>query len=453
MRRATKVFGSIVLIEFLVCGVIYYQKASQATPPIPNLTIVDSLTSTDLRSAVEQCTTPTDWHRLAQIYMANGFYPEARSTFERATQLNPDSAEFAFDYAFCLARMGIVEESNQQFEKAIELGHSNPAAAMFFIGRNHLRAEDPDSAEKAFRKSAQIPLAKYELAKILFRRGKLDESEELLGEVLSAEPNTIQPYVMLAQIAQQNGDQKTWLNNSIEGASKWLRIKSPFGDEREKLKKIITTLGYEKLLAENTILVNQRQNRIARSGLKELQKVEWNLFAQDALIRCAIQSAQIPVSVNLIEERMARFGPASLWLSRLAESQMVLDQPEAAIESWIRGGKLNSDASGRKCYQNLGRYYLESEGDKETSEKYQALGIIGVINESLKFGDFPKAVRLAKAGIELDPESAECFYLLGRAELGVLKSEDAINAFRKCLELQPTHGRAQRQLMALGVKL
>ncbi len=450
MKRSTRIVGVVVLAELLICGVIYFQKSSQPTPPIPNLKVVDSLTAADLEAAAQQCVSPQQWHHLAELYMAYGFYPEARSTFARAVALQPKSADFAFDYAFCLARTGDLDESNQQFENAIELGHSNPAAARFFIGRNYLRAEDPEAAAESFRKSSKIPLAKFELAKILFRQDKLDESEKLLIQVLTEEPNTIQPYVLLAQIAQQRGDEKAWLANSIEGASKWLRVESPFGKERQKLRETVATIGYEKLLYENTVLVNQKQHLEARRGLKKLQEIEWNLFAQDALIRCAIQSAQVPVSVKLIEERIDRFGPASLWLSRLAESKLKMGRNEEAVEDWIRGGKLNSDEAGLKCYEFLGRYFLTTGNDEETSEKYQAIGILHAVNESLKYEKFEDAERFAESAIELDGQSSEAYYLLGRAKLGVAKSTEAIEAFQKCLELEPTHGRAQRQLKALG---
>ena len=77
-------------------------------------------------------------------------------------------------------------------------------------------------------------------------------------------------------------------------------MESPFGDERDKVRESFTSIGYEKRLVENSNLVNQRQERIARPALKELQAEEWNLTTQDTLIRAAIQSAQIPMSVELI---------------------------------------------------------------------------------------------------------------------------------------------------------
>lgn len=452
MKRGTLLIGAVVLLELVACFLIFNFRASQPSPPIPNLEIVDSLTSEALLAAAGDCKSPSDWHRLAQIYMAYGFYPEARATFARAAELDPASSDYAFDYAFCLARIGRAEESNRQFENAIELGHPNPDAANFFVARNYLRLEDADSAEQYFRKSSQIPLAKFELAKILFRRGEYDESESLLRESLRAEPDAVQPYVLLAQVAQNRGDQQAWYSNSIEGANKWVRMKSPFGDERKELMETLSSVGYEKKLQESVVLVAQKQNMMARRGLKALQEVEWNLNAQEALIRCAIQSGQIPVSVKLIEERMERFGPSSLWLKRLAESQLAMGDSEAAVEAWIRGGKLNSDKTGAECYQYLARYLLQSKDDVEASEKYQALGILGVIRDSLTYEKYDEALGYARAAVELDPSSAEAFFLLGRAELGVLKLDNAIAAFRKCLELTPTHGRARRQLKALKVE-
>lgn len=450
MKRSTKFFAVIVAVQLAVFGWMYYSRYALPSPPVPNLSIIDSRTAGELKEVIEKCTSPEDWHQLARYYMALGFYPEARATFGRAVELNPDSAEFAFDYAFCLSRMAIVEESNRQFQRAIDLGHEKAAAAMFFTGRNHLRDENPDAAKAAFRKSATIPLAKFELAKVLFRNGELEESESLLNEVLLAEANTIQPYVLLAQVAQQKGDRREWLINSIEGANKRLRTKSPFGEERKRVQETFSSIGYAKELRRNEILVNQRAEIDARGPLKDLQDIEWNIQTQDVRIRCATQSANIVRSVDLINERMERFGPASTLLSRLAESHRMLGNLDQAVEAWIRGGKLNTDKYGPKCYQYLARYYQESSGDRELSEKYQALGIIGVIQETLRVEEYKTAASIARTATKLAPDSAEYYFLLGRAQMGLAKRDEAVIALQKALELDPTHGRAQRQLEALG---
>jgi cytochrome c-type biogenesis protein CcmH/NrfG len=49
-----------------------------------------------------------------------------------------------------------------------------------------------------------------------------------------------------------------------------------------------------------------------------------------------------------------------------------------------------------------------------------------------------------------DPTSAEAQFLYGRVLLGKAKTPEAIAAFKKCLELDPTFGRAKMYLEGMG---
>jgi tetratricopeptide (TPR) repeat protein len=452
MSKGITFFSLFLLVELLVCGFLFYKKSLEPTPPVPNLSVVDELTRADLQSMIAETQSPEDWHWLALAYMSCGYFSEATATFERASELSPESAQVAFDYGFCLSRIGAMEESNRQFEKAIELKYPDAADAMYFIGRNYLRAEDPEKAEQAFRKAVKLPISKFELAKILYRNGDLDEAEALLKEVVRSERGTLQTFVLRSQIAQKRGDRLQTVSQSVETDGKWVRIKTPFGDERNKLMKNYGQFGFEKAIQEAISLANPRQHREARPRFIAVQKAEWNPVSQEAFIKMSILSGRISEAIDLINERIERFGPSSDMLLKLGECYMQRDNEgdiDKAIECWLRGGDINTDRSARECYRNLATYYQDTVGDQKTSEQYQTQGLILYANEVLGIEEFEKALPMAAMATRFSPDSAEAAFIMGRTKLGLAKLPEAVAAFKRCLELDPTHGRAKKYLEAL----
>lgn len=453
MRKTTLFLLLLLLVEAAVLGLLYFEKTNRASAPMPNLASTDELTRIELKTLIENCVTAEQWAELARMFMGQGFYPEAKSAFKRACELDPDSNKLAFDYGFCLGRTGNIEESNRQLERAIELGHSKSVEATFFIARNHLRAGDTDAAEVAFRKSKSLSISKYELAKLLYRKGELDDAETVAKELLSEEKDTVQSLSLLSNIRKKKGDKLNALGNSIASRLHWSRrIPTPFGKERSKLMDSYGKIGYGKLLNEMVQKTNQRKNLEARKGLQELLEMEWNLAAHESLVKCTNQSSRTNIAIDLINERIKRFGPSSKWYARLGETYLQREEVEKALEAWKIGAKLNSDEFGKNCYRNLARYYIEQKYDMETSYKYQKVGIIGFSTEALGSGEYSKALPFATKAVELAPESAEAHYKLGETLVGLGRLEGALEAFKKCVELEPTHGRGIMQLRALGVE-
>ena len=452
MNREITFTFVVIAIEMVVFGYLYYQKAYQSTPPRPNLAVVDSFTEEDLTYFRDTTKAPEDWHWLGQAYMASGFYFEAKATFARAAKLMPDSAFVAFDNGFCLSRVGQLEEANGEFKRAIALEHPKSADAMYFIGRNHLRNEDPVAAEAAFRRAVKIPLAKFELAKILYRRGDLDEAETLLTEVVRAEKGTVQTFVLRSQIELKRGDVFGAEKQSIEADSKWVRIKSPFGEQRSRLMENNSKFGFYLKAKEAMAKVAQHENRVARTKVQAVLEQEFDLSVHDSFIKLCIFIGRIKEALELIEERIDRFGPNSSILLTLGDVRKMRGDDELALEAWKQGIDINSDKSARDCCKRVADFYGSRLGDKDKSLLYQAIGAELYAKEGILLEEFKLANQQASLAVKFNPTSAEAFYLLGRSELGLGMTEAASRAFNRCLELEPTHGRSLLCLKSLGEK-
>lgn len=452
MRQEIIFTFSVIAIEVLIFGYFYCQKAFQPTPPKPNLAIVDSFTQDDLAYYRETTKLPGDWHWLGQAYMASGYYAEAMATFARAAELMPDSPFVAFDNGFCLSRVGQLEKSNAEFQRAIDLEHPKSADAMYFVGRNHLRNEDPISAEAAFRRAVKIPLAKFELAKILYRRGDLGEAETLLTEVVRAEKGTVQTFVLRSQIELKRGDVIGAEKQSIEADSKWVRIKSPFGEQRSRLMENNSKFGFYLKAKEAMAKVAQHENRVARTKVKAVLEEEFDLSVHDSFIKLCMFVGRIKEALELIEERIERFGPNSSILLTLGDVRKMRGDDELAVEAWKQGIDINSDKFAKDCCKRLADFYGIRPGEENKSFLYQAIGAELYAKEGILLEEFKLASQQASLAVKFNPTSAEAFYLLGRSELGLGMTEAASIAFNRCLELEPTHGRSLLCLKSIGEK-
>src|SRR5205823_679976 len=84
-------------------------------------------------TAAAKCQTAGEWRKLAQTLFASGYFAEAEACYRQAATLVPDNANIAFDWGFLLSQMGRMDESNRQFEKALELKYEKPDHCWYFI--------------------------------------------------------------------------------------------------------------------------------------------------------------------------------------------------------------------------------------------------------------------------------------------------------------------------------
>ncbi|MCP4777989.1 MAG: tetratricopeptide repeat protein, partial [Planctomycetaceae bacterium] len=278
----------------------------------------------------------------------------------------------------------------------------------------------------------------------------LKEAETLLTEVVRAEKGTVQTFVLRSQIELKRDDVLGAGKQSIEADSKWVRIKSPFGEQRGRLMANNSKFGFYLKAKEAMAKVAQHENRVAREKVTEVLDEEFDLSVHDSFIKLDIFVGRIKEALELVEKRIERFGPNSSILLTLGDVRKMRGDNELALEAWEQGIDINSDIAARDCCKRVANYYGSELKNKEKSLFYQALGAELYAKEGILLEEFELANQQANLAVKFNPTSAEAFYLLGRSELGLGKTEAAANAFNRCLELEPTHGRSLLCLKSLG---
>ena len=375
--------------------------------------------------------------------MSHGYFSEAAATLKFASESEPENDTYLFDYAFCLSVIGEIDESNRQFNAAIKLGHPKPETAYFFIGRNYLRAESPGLAAEAFGNAPGIPRATYELARIKFQQGDLKSAVDLARQILNKYPEAIEPHILLSNVSQRQGDQSSSIKSSFDGSNRTQPIVSPFQIERDRIYDFYSEIGYGRELKEAYSKIDRRLFGPAVEKLDALLKVQWNLEASESSMQLAKMTGDYEKAARLIQERLERFGPSTKWYSEMGQIRLKLGQKDEAVACWKHGLQLNTDQWAVDCCIHLTKHY-DNVNDSISSRKYEAIGAILVSQFSLGQGQIEEARMQAKKAARLNPESAEAHFLVGETNLKNI--EAAKTAFKRCLELDPTHGRAMRRL-------
>ncbi|MDG1874466.1 MAG: tetratricopeptide repeat protein [Mariniblastus sp.] len=445
MNNITKWLVFTIALELGLCGYLTISNVGVVAAPLPTLTAIDSLTAKSLTKLATQCKTAEEWHTLGNTYMSAGFFAEASACYEQATRLKPDWGEALFNHGFCLSRFGQTEQANIKFQQVVDLRHKKLADAVFFMAQNHLRDEAPELAEEAFRRAApSLPMAKYELARILFRKDQFDEAEKLLAEVLNEHPKASRVKLLLAEISVAKNNENRATNFRIEGTDVTDRLPTPFVTEKNRLGATISSYGFENEVAKAFQLLEHNRIDTAKSELQLLQKTQWSPSVHSALVDISIQQNLFDDAEQLIEEELELSGPTTLWLSRLGNVRMIAGNISGAVEAWKLGIEVRNDKSVENCMSALGQHY-EQEGNLEASEKYQHMLMTELARRSLKEGNARQAIEQIDRGMALVPNDAELYFLLGKARRILLEHPQALAAFDKCLALKPNHGKALRE--------
>lgn len=450
MNRNGKIVTVVLLLIVLAeigAGIWWWGKSSGAVPPVPGLSVVDDVTAGSLKEMVANCKTAEDWHTLANTYMSAGYFAEADSCYEQALKLKPDWGDALYNQAFCLSRFGQTKSANEKFAKVIEQKHEKIADAYFFTGQNHLRDGDPDSAAIAFGKAAPArPMAKFELSRIHFRKGELDEAKELLVGLLSKHPKASRVKLLLAEVLTAQGDEASATSYRVEGTLVTDRLPTPFVTEKNRLADTIGTYGFEKQVRDALKLLEDNKMEEAQLELQNLQRIQWTPSVHSALLDIQIQTKDFGRAAKSIEEELEISGPTSLWLGRLGNVKMMAGDAEGAVEAWKRGLEVRNDSGVEACIAGLGQFFAKEPDGADTANEYQFLVLLEFARRAIKEGDGMKAISHMKRALEINPDSAEAHFLIGKAYRETADSDNAIKALQRCLAIEPTYGDAIREL-------
>ncbi len=164
---------------------------SAATADVQRLATEVSLRTNNLTQALElaaravsdSSTSPADHTWVGRVFVSAGQREKAETSFRRAVELKPESADVRLTLVQYLMESGRKEEAVKEFAAAKET--VSAAERPLFVARGHVAVGDTDAAVDAFRAArATDPRAVRAEAEFLFHSGRLGDARDAFHRVL-----------------------------------------------------------------------------------------------------------------------------------------------------------------------------------------------------------------------------------------------------------------------------
>jgi tetratricopeptide (TPR) repeat protein len=298
---------------------------------------------------------------LAQLFVEQKRYSDARSVFQRLLDADPSDREVEYAVAAISLQMKDYSNAERLFEDLKKAGFGEPGAVAFYLGEIAEETRRYDEAIAGYREVTEGDrawLAKLRIAAIMGKQGKLESARQFLGalepdghdqevQVKQAEAQLLQDardfqgaYTVLSEALADEPDSAELLYDVAMVAEKLDRL-----DEVEsRLKRVIelkpdnaqalNALGYTLVdrtqrAAEGMKLI-ERAHALAPSDPFILDSMGWayfrlgNLSESEKFLRRALEERPDPeIAAHLGEVLWAkgeRDRAQEIWQSQLKES-------------------------------------------------------------------------------------------------------------------------------------
>jgi tetratricopeptide (TPR) repeat protein len=452
MSRWQWVLVAVLVVEVAGGAVYLGRHVARPRPPLPDLALVDASTAQDIRDRAATCYSAEDWRKLAATLFAAGFFSESEACYRQALEMGPQRADLHYDWGFLLSQMGRMNESNHQFRQALDLGYTRPDHCWYFVGRNYLRLEQPDKAAEAFGKGTDLLANRYEWSRILYRQGRLDKASDLAEAVQRADPRAIEANFMSHRIELALGHTAKADEYHELGDLATHKLPTPFMHEWYRLEKIRKQeMSFERHYDRAHELMNAGKFEPAAEVLRQMIQEKWDAPALDRLAFVEEKRGNSDQAVRLLEEILERLGPSSKYLEQLGVTLEEIGRLEKAREAWQQGLAVHSQENLKSLCSSLQESYARS-GDEDKVKYYLARVAFYVGVEKFRAWEFPMAEKALSDAVSMDPNLTQAWFYLGEARRWLNEKEPAREAYERCLQLNPQHGRALLGLQRLNRK-
>lgn len=441
MSRVSRLLVFVIVVEIIVGGFVVVRRMQRPAPPEADWSLLDRNTAAQIQSAIGNCNSANDWRDLGEMYMAAGCFAESEACQRVACELAPDNAVFARQWGFALERIGLLDEANVQYQRAIELRTPDPDGCRYFIARNHLRVENRTEARRVFAEGKALPANRYELARLHLRDRDLAQGSDLLRSVGEVRPTALQVNQLGYRLALERGDARETFISAERAIYAPEKLQNPFDEEVERI------ISATKLLGPN-LQWKQASDLIDAGKLDDAQLVLAGSHRTPAIVELIadvlIRRQAFDAAIAWLTELEKPNGPAAL-VAHIGDVWEAAGQPEKARANWLRAAEIGAGVDPVATHRKLAKSF-ESAGDKAATDRHVAIGLYFVGRDLLKTGHPDEAISFFAAAVENNPKFEHAWFYLGETQRLSGQTEAAKKAYQSCLSLNPNHGRALASL-------
>jgi tetratricopeptide (TPR) repeat protein len=454
-RFPPKLLLVIVLgIETVVSGWAIVGQLRRPAPPHPPVaSLVDAETSRHFRelwSAADTSGQSDDWLALGQAFAVYGFFPEAERCLGQARQLAPHSVDTLFWSGLVMNRLGQTTRSTKHLSEAARRDATRRDECHYISARNHLRGDataDTQKAEAELRQVSSNHLAgQYLLAYLLVHSDRLGEAMPILDRLIADHGDIHRLYQLRARAAEQLGefdkarDDREWAERVPETI--------PTDAVAERLGDRGHQFGLDNRILRAGQLASQKNLDAVVKELNTILKIAYRPRVARLLASIELRRGRSASAVKLLETLIRRDGSTAdtlieLGLARqsaMADSGKILGTFQLALRH-----KLDPET----C--RLMIRLVKEDGTPEELERLEALHKHAEGLQAFRENRLEEAISLFRLATTVaHREQADSFYFLGECLRHQGQRRPAVNAYRRCLELRPQHGRAAETVNRLG---
>ena len=315
------------------------------------------------------------------------------------------------------------------------------------IGRNYLRRELAKEAEQAFAKAPDHFPSMYQLAKLMVRSERAQPARDLLEKLRERYPRSIKINALSAQADEALGNDQNAkkFRDLIERSSSELVLDSVF----DMLEPTRDLYGAGRRFRAAQRLFESGNPSGAQEKLNEAIELDWREEFVMAAAGIAVQTGdraaddnekqgQADRAIELIEGQIARTGAVPKQLEPLGAALWLKGDRDEAAAQWQRSAAMRPTAN---VHAKLASYY-QVQGDEESARSHRSRANQIAGTEAFRGDRLAEAATLLQTAVQLDPENAAAWYYLGEVLRTRNKKKEAIEAYQRCLQLDPEHGRA-----------
>ncbi len=387
---------------------------------------------------------------LAEATRAFGLLGEAVRAYRDADQIHPLADEDRLLWAQTLSRMGRFGESAPLLSSLDSRGGPEATAARLTLARDALRQESPTTAEPLLRSLLDHDAAVVHLARLLIRTDRAAEAGSLAERWLRRSPFELRAHQMLAWAAARLG--RTEVARRHRFLAEYSRdgtLHQDLGLARDEARRRESGSGKDTFAA--TPFEAKGELALAAKSLQSALAAAWSDETAHRLASLQVRLGDRPRALATLEDAALRSGETAESLDLLGDLHLAEGRTNPAIAVWRQAAEfrfsrkpfLNAAVQG-KLARALGASIAPA-----SLRRIQARGRLELARTAAGQANFGVARQQANQALQLDPELAAAWALLG--DLACLTRDDAgaRRAWTRSSELAPQRGSIRERLAQL----
>lgn len=457
MKSLVRLLVLILLVECVAAGWYAWQYQPRIAAVLPHGNFDDPYYADAINELAKQAETggSREWQALGEALLGQGFYGEAELAFRQSIKLNTENYWSHFALAFCLDRTGRMEQSTEEYLKAAKIERdsdetvASPEHCLYQAGKNWLRLEKPEEALRLFEKNRQFSPASYQLAKLLIRTGETRKALELIEPILERAPNSLKFNSLYLHLMESQGHEEAAFQASqrLEYAEYFV----PVDFNTKYVTPFSNACGFPKRLLEYNRILDSGNMDLVATKLESLYELiaDTNMPQRAMLLQSLAEvefqrrnPEKILAAIRKLDE-LGVHSPERLQMEGAAYA--LQNQLDKASELWERAALMSPNVP---LHQMLAKYY-----DQKTNNEMRDahLGQAALLSAKIEYWSHrpDNAKRSIDQAVKLLPDDDEVWFYLGEIELALDNKEQALEAYRTCLEKNANHGKALRAVQVL----